>query len=88
MKKTNMIYILGSKNDTDLIGAYKDWRHALEDLFEMAIDCYYEFYDKEKVIAECENRAYDSEKDLVYLPYLWVDEEERTPFYIQQIPLF
>lgn len=88
MKKTNMIYILGSNNDPDLIGAYKDWHDALEDLFEMAIDVYCEFYDKEKVLAECEERAYDPEKDSAYMPYLWVDEEENTPFYIQQMPLF
>lgn len=90
MKKTDMIYILGSGNDTDIFGAYKDWHDALDNLFEMAMDMYCVFYDEEKVTAECEERAYNLEKGLGYLgflSYLWADIEERTPLYIQQVPL-
>lgn len=87
MKKANMIYILGSGNDTDILGAYADWHDALDSLFEMAMDMYCVFYDEEKVIAECEERAYDPKKGLGYLSYLWADIEERTPLYIQQVPL-
>lgn len=88
MKKINMIYILGSGNDPYLMGAYKDWRRAVEDLLEVATDMYCVFYDRDKVTAECQERVYNPEKGLSYLTFLWADEEEKTPFYIQQMPLF